>query len=144
MPPTITNMGQLAELIQQGGMTPTLAPLALIAIGTGGALAQARELPHFWQVARDPGHFDTLDDKCVEAVNRFAAQFGTDQWGTAEVEHLNEWPNDQKEEFRQLLCAYIIKDRPLPIRWMAKRMIRKAAMAVDADGVLFTQPAATR
>lgn len=60
--------------------------------------------PHFWRAVRKPGHFDTLDDECCEAL-------GFDERDRAHID--NDVSPEIKERFRTLLVRGVRRRLPL-------------------------------
>ena len=99
--------------IMEGMMTPTVMKIAVL-MATVTAVDVLGTHPHVAR-AMTPGHFDSICPKCVEIAG----------FDLEEVEHLNEWPAEQKEAFRQALADAMYDKRPTLLRWRLRRGWRR-------------------
>jgi hypothetical protein len=123
MPPTITNHGNLIEMVRTGDSPVTMAIVAGFAAVTLGWY-------HFSKL-KEPGHFDTICPDC-------AAQ--ADPPLTAEdCAHIEEWSKEDRERARKLMVRskegrfdFMLKWRP------GRKRDLSADYARNAGGVVLT------
>ena len=124
--------------------------LALMALGftpititVGGLLAAPTALlawKHWQQVKDEPGHFDVLDGECIDLLHL------NPETAAETIEHLNAWPAEQKERFRQVAVRQVERGWPFELlleRIRGKRHeLREVAEADDGRvySMMFRQP----
>jgi hypothetical protein len=117
------------------GMTPVTITLTGIvaAFATGGAISKWRH----WRKFQQPGHLDTLDQPCIDMLHL------NPDWAEETIQHLDEWPNDQKEAWRLRAVEAVKAHRPLVTRWKRNKGSRFTLEEEVRDGlpaVIFGQP----
>jgi hypothetical protein len=117
------------------GMTPVTITLTGIvaAFAASGAVSKWRH----WRKFQQPGHLDTLDQGCIDMLH-LAPETAQDT-----IDHLNEWPADQKEAWRLRACEAATARRPLPTLWKRNKGKRFTLESEVRDGlptVIFGQP----
>ena len=127
--------------IMEGAMTPTVMIIAAL-VATPGLLVLR---PHFVTACR-PGHFDKVCPKCVEILNESADALGQPRLAANDIEHLDDWPAEQKEAFRMALVDAVAARRPMLLRWFLRQGWRRQRTDIKVQPrstiVTFNQAAA--
>ena len=82
----------------------------------------------------------------LDELSPLMRQIGTDNGVTdKELDHINTWPNDQKEEVRQKLVLAIENNRPVHFFWEVHRRKSEEIEVLDPDAagditVIFISP----
>jgi hypothetical protein len=87
------------------GKTDSMEALDVI-FANPGALSEHPNLDDF----QEAGALDTLPDWARAELRRVGLR-------TAEINHIDDWPNDQKEEVRQALVQAIAEDQSVDFLW---------------------------
>ncbi len=130
------------------GMSLELMALGFtpITVAVGGLLAAPTALKawqHWKKIKAEPGHFDVLDDECIEILHM------NPETEADTVAHLNAWPAEQKERFRQVAVRQVERGWPFQLLWERVRGGRhgiKEIKEVKDDGteivyeMMFQQP----
>ncbi len=132
MPPSMVSIEKFVEVLQTGQTDITKAIDELFA--DPGALMGT----DLYRQLQQGGALDSLSPE-MRAI-------GTEKGVTdKEMDHIDEWPNDQKDEVREKMVASVANNRPMHFFWELHRYDNEAIEILDPDAagditVIFLSP----